>query len=130
MTFTYDETEPTNRDVLRGRIADTVENAGPRVFQDNRNYSDELLDSVLSASGTVKLAQIEMHMRLYAEWMRQAGSETEDKVSKHMKDVADFHRQEAERLREEENTGSGFVGFVTVERCDQWNSETTQDEYS
>lgn len=126
MTFTYDITEPTARDEVRGLIGDTVELKGPRPKDGATNFPDELIDSVLSkVSSSVIRTLINLHERLANEWTRSAGNEREGSVSYSGKEVAQQHRDEAKRLRKEAGIGTGFVGFLLPVIDDQYHEDAT-----
>ncbi len=124
MTFSYDETLAANLDQLRFKIGDTIENSGPRPVGLNTNFSNETLNALLAAAGstnTVLLAAIAAADSLISEWTRHAGTEREGKVTKSLKDVADFWKKQKENWEQEANSGSQFVGFVQVEREDAYS---------
>ncbi len=94
MTFAYFDDLDTDRDKIRLRIGDTVENSGPR--PDKRNFSNAEITFILSEEGSVVNAAIAHAFEiLAAEWTAYALSETQGQASYDAKEVAENFRKQA-----------------------------------
>ena len=123
MAFTYLDTLATNRDKVRFRIGDTVEDAGPR--PDKRNFSDNEIAFLLSEEDSRVNGAIAHGFEVLAsEWSAYALSETEGEASFNASNVAKEYRQQATdwRARPGGSAESGrSVNLITLTRTDAYS---------
>ena len=75
MSFSYNPSESTDKDKVRGQIGDTIEKNGPRPHSDqgiNSNYADEVITATITREVTWERAVANMFERLAAEWSKEA----------------------------------------------------------
>lgn len=93
MTYSYSEALTANKDKIRLRIGDTVEDNGPR--PDRRNFSDEELTFVLSEETTVSASIAHCLEILANEWTAYDLSEKNDLIGFDAKGLAEEYRNQA-----------------------------------
>jgi len=124
MAFTYSDSIAIDRDKVRLRAGDTVENEGPR--PDGRNFSDGELDFILTDEGSVTAALAQVFEILRAEWAQVFGSEREGEVVQQANDNVEYYTELAKAYRARARTSGS--GSITLSRDDAYtgsNSEYT-----
>lgn len=66
MAFNYDAALGTDRDMVRFRVGDTVENAGP--LPGGANFADAEIDALLAQEGSVYRAVAALYEALATRW--------------------------------------------------------------
>lgn len=124
MTFNYfDNTLSTvPRDAIRLRIADTIEDKGPR--PDKRNFSDAEIAFFLGEEGARANGAIAHAFEILAsEWSSYALSEKEGDLAFDAKEVAENYRKQAAIWRSKPGGGSEVErsgGLVEMQRVDAY----------
>ena len=70
MSFTYNDDETADRDKVRGTIQDTIERQGP--LPDGRNFSNEVIDSIIALEQSWQRAVANLYERLQAAYANKA----------------------------------------------------------
>ena len=123
MAFTYSDALTTDRDKVRFRVGDTVQDEGPR--PDKRNFSNNEITFVLSEeSSQVNGAIAHIFEILAAEWSAFALSEREGDVTVDAKEVAENYRMQATKWRQKPGGSADderSVSLITITRDDAYS---------
>ena len=121
MTLTYAGTYSSDREKVRFHIADTTASAGPRPA--DANYTDELLDPLITAAGSWKVAVAQMFDALAAEWSQYANTQVGPRREDFGK-VADAYAKRAKSWRDDYGIRTGTTaGSKTVTRKDGYSDD-------
>lgn len=119
-TFSYDETEPTNRDKVRGRIGDVTE-TDPKYW-----LSNESITAILTQTGNVLSAAIECCNRILAIVARRVDRQGAG-ISTSRAQLTEHYRDLRDRLIVEQAAGgliTGTAGGLSNATADTYESET------
>ena len=121
MTLTYVGDYSSDREKVRFHIADTMASAGPR--PEDANYTDELLDPLISAAGSWQVAVAQMFDALAAEWSQysnfRAGPRQEDYAQ-----IAAAYAKRAKTWRDDYGIRTGTTsGSKPVTRKDGYSDD-------
>jgi hypothetical protein len=127
MTFTYAGTLATDLDQIRFYVSDVTSGSGPK--PDGTNFTDEELNGLLTAEGTVGRSVAAAFESLSAIWRTRYNFSTEgqrfDRAS-----VADGYAKLAAEWRDKYGSPGSRVGAGPVTRIDGYSDDIDSDEDS
>lgn len=123
MTFTYSEDLDTDLSLIRFRVGDTVENAGPR--PDKRNFSNEEVAAILADENDLTVAATaNLFETLWSEWAAYAVDEKEGDVEHDLTEVVDKYKALAVEWRAKPG------GATEVQQSGNLVTLTREDAYT
>ena len=121
MTLTYVGDYSTDREKVRFHIADTAASAGPRPA--DANYTDELLDPLISEAGTWQVAVAQMFDALASEWSQYASTQVGPRRVDYTQ-IAMAYAKRAKTWRDDYGIRTGVTsGSKTVTRKDGYSDD-------
>ena len=121
MTLTYAGTYSSDRETVRHHIADTTADSGPRPA--GANYTDELLDPLITAAGSWQKAVAMLLDTLATEWSKYANIQVGPRREDYGK-IADAFSARAKKWREDYGIKTGTTaGTKPVTRKDGYSDD-------
>ncbi len=117
MAYSYDDALTADRDQIRLRIGDTVEDSGPR--PDGRNFADAEIAFILSEEGSVTAAIAHCFEILAAEWSQVPSTDREGNTTI----VSDKNVEYFQGLATKWRRKAGGGGMVTLTRTDAYTDD-------
>ena len=130
MSFSYyvDPASPQERDYVRFRIQDTVENSGP--LPGDRNFSDHELDMIITEEGSWQKAITACYEALAAAWMVNP-SWSDDGMSISQSHIGKNFSDLAAAWRNKYGGSPGSSAFSrSMIRVDGYSDDIASDEVS